>query len=114
MRYDLRMDDAPVENTLDSDGLTLGNRAGILSSRPEIDQRPATAVLDDELVTKNLGNVAPNSGDATGLQSVDRDRLQKHDAPRLPILCDLHPSGAGGRSDGEDGKYRSREQVSVA
>ena len=66
MRYDLRMDDAPVENTLDSDGLTLGNRVGIFSSRPEIDQRPAAAVLDDELVTKNLGNVAPNSGDATG------------------------------------------------
>jgi hypothetical protein len=106
------MNDASVENALDSDGLTLGDRTGIFSARPEIDQRSAAAVLDDELVAENLEDVAPDSGEAAGLQSVDRDRLQQHDASRLPILGDLHSAGAGGCSSGEDGKYRTREQAS--
>ncbi|WP_167529303.1 hypothetical protein [Bradyrhizobium macuxiense] len=107
------MDDSPVEHALHGDGLTSGHRIGVLPARPEIDQCPTAAVVDDELVAEYLGH-APLDGDRTSrLQRIDGGRLQQHDAPRLPLLGDSHPAGAGGSTAHEHGERRSCQQTSM-
>lgn len=98
VRHDLSVDDTPVEHALDGDRLSFGHHIGILATRPKIDQGTPTAVIDDEFVAEHVGDTAADCGRVAWRQSVDRSRLQKHNAARLPILRDLHPTGAGGRA----------------
>ncbi|WP_453964634.1 hypothetical protein [Bradyrhizobium elkanii] len=95
MRDDLSAEDPLIEHALDRNGLSLGDCVGVVRTRSEIDQGAAAAVLHDEHVAEDLGDVAAHGGWTTGLQPLDRGRLQQHDAPRLPVLGDANAAGTG-------------------
>ncbi|WP_338697648.1 hypothetical protein V5279_12405 [Bradyrhizobium sp. 26S5] len=107
------MDDPPLEYALNRDGLAFGHRISILAAWPEVDQRTAAAVVDDELVAENLGDAAPHRGRTSRLQRIDGGRLQQHDAVRLPILGESHSTAAGGSADREYSKRYPCQQGSM-
>ncbi|MBR1207531.1 MULTISPECIES: hypothetical protein [unclassified Bradyrhizobium] len=107
------MDDPALEYALDRHGLAFGHQAGTFSARSEVDQRPTAAVVDDELVAENLGDAAAHRGWTSRLQRIDGGRLQQHDAARLPILGESHPTRAAGSTDGEYGECCTCQQGSM-
>jgi hypothetical protein len=104
MRDDLGVQDPTIEPALDRDGFALGDHIGVLAPGAEIDQRTAAAVIEDEFIAEDLGDVALHGSWASVLQPADRGRLKQHDALGLPTLRELHPAGAGGCTDEKNGK----------
>ncbi|WP_333815781.1 hypothetical protein [Tabrizicola sp.] len=89
MRDDLGVKDASVKPALDNDRLSLCHSIEILAAWPQIDERMAAPVVEDELVPENLGNGTFHGSGVPVLQSRDRGRLQQHDLLRAPALCKL-------------------------
>jgi hypothetical protein len=113
MGDDLSPDDAPVKHALDGDRLSFYHGIGVLAARPEIDQRTAAPVIEDELVAEDLGDRTFHGSGISVLQFADGARLQQHHVLRLPALGKLDAAGARRRSDGKHGKGDSRQQVAA-
>ncbi|WFU34409.1 hypothetical protein QA635_08335 [Bradyrhizobium brasilense] len=113
MRDDLSVEDSLIEHALDRNGFPLGDCIAVVRTRSEIDQGAAATVLHDEHVAEDLGDVAAHGGWTTGLQPVDRGRLQQHDAPRLPVLGDANAAGTGSRAGDKHGKRSACQQATV-
>jgi hypothetical protein len=101
---------AAVQAALNCDGLALRNYQAILAARSGVDQGATAAILYDELVAKDLGDVAfDRCGGSLG-HPVDRARLQQHHAPRLPVLGEPSPARAQrGAGDQHNAESASRE-----
>jgi hypothetical protein len=96
---------AAVQPALYGDGLALGNYHAIFAARSRVDQGATAAVLQHELVAKDLRDVAPDRDRTLLSHLVDRRRLQQHHAPRLPVLGEPRPAraerSAGNQHDSE-------------
>ncbi|WLA49712.1 MULTISPECIES: hypothetical protein [Bradyrhizobium] len=112
MRDDLSAEDALIEHALDCHRLAFDD-VGVLAARSEIDQSAAAAVLDNEHVAEDFGDVAAHGGWAAGLQPVYRSRLQQQDAARLPILGDANAASTGSRTCEKHGKCGSGQQAAM-
>ncbi|WP_420133392.1 hypothetical protein [Rhodopseudomonas sp.] len=111
MRDDLGAHHAAVEHALHGDGLAACHRVDIVAARPEIDQRPAAAVVENELVAEDLGDAAFHRDRLARLHLIDAGRLQQHHARRLPVLRQFH---AARTSRGADGQNRECDAAQKA
>jgi hypothetical protein len=109
MDQDLRADDPAIKAALNRHRFVFADDGTAIAARSEIDEHASAAVLQNEFVAEDLGDIAFRRSRLIVLQLRDRRWLQQHDALRLPALGELRSAGPGGCADDEHGERDTAE-----